>query len=1254
MSLFGKFKNLFKGSQQDSFKTPLPAIIQNNVDPRDTWQIIGELGDGAFGKVEKVVNKSEPNLFAAEKCIEVQDGEELEDFLVEIEILTACKHENIVSLFACYFFDQKLHMMLELCSGGAVDDIMIELEKPLTESQIAYIARNCCEALRFLHQNNVIHRDLKAGNILLTHTATVKLADFGVSAKLKDRNERRDTFIGTPYWMAPEVMMCETFKDQPYDVRSDIWSFGITLIEMAQMEPPNSNVSPMRVLIKVQKSEPPTLENPNAWSLYFNDFLKQCLMKDPNNRPLAEELKSHPFLKSGTDRRSVLALLAEMKAEVKQVEVMDDNQSVDESVADSEDTDERTSAVWNESDVSLISRKHRPAPPPPQPQAPKILIPQPQPVQQKPRAPSPPPDRQPMQPQLSKNGLSSGEEHTARVEKFPAPPPPKSSSRERSTNGQHVDEPRLLSPGQEAMNVLEDLNVLLDKDTNGKSDSGSIGQASPRKMPPPTVHERKSHGSHVVHSPEPTRLIKTVVDNARHSVPSPVLLTQPQVRAAYSEESMHKRSSESVNADSKSITKSESAQSVNKNFANIIRVRMDVNDNESEKRASAVNDLRNRFETTSNESGTSSPSISIPEGHVQNKIKQVIHEQQSQESGQSAEKIKSKRREADAILFQPAVSKIAESFEHIKPEGDVVFTPKVPVPVQNGVHRKESSQSSNGSAKQASSTQRSNANFEQKPSTTNVPHYEDDDYFAEDKRELAGSMPPPEPPVDYHRERSERKARSASKENQQPSPISVSSSTIEATEVKRRLSPTIEQQPEPTALAPISTNGHIRRRNPNRQTVTKKTRTYMVDGVEVTSTTLHVMGKQQNLQLKRQEMQELKRLQREEGRQLQELEAQGSHLNEQQEKKQQQEKSALQRQFELDLEALNRKQKKEIEEAERMQDEELRSASKRLKYEQEKDITAFRERLRQELKIVKQEVEMLPKTQRKEALKMRKDQAEAQNRMKEQEFGQQLMINANTTLARMQQKHKEKIASLERQFILQRHMLLRGKESAEWELEERVMSERYVLHRKLFKDRFFLLRTQMLSRQQKEMSQMQRIHQMEEDELIRALQLDRKRLPKMLRSEAKTRSMMFKESLRISLQAESQAELQDRMRRFEETEKSRINNALKEHDQKSQRKVQLLKERHLAEIQELDEAQNDNRKLLLEREHATMAEHERKYAATREQWHRELAPKKMDLEQKFQEELESQEQFYGISLGGGGSLNGTISSTSMLPAHMYP
>ena len=226
-------------------------------------------------------------------------------------------------------------MLIEFCGGGAVDTIMIELEKPLKEEQIRYLCREILEGLSFLHKNRVIHRDLKAGNVLLTTDAEVKLADFGVSAKNKHTLQKRDSFIGTPYWMAPEVVQCETFRDNPYDYKADIWSLGITLIEFAQQEPPNHEMTPMRVLLKIQKSDPPRLEVPSKWSKDFNHFLSQCLIKDPLQRPTADSLLNHPFVKNAVDKKPLQDLISEFKAEVHEEVILVEDEAVDVSKASS-------------------------------------------------------------------------------------------------------------------------------------------------------------------------------------------------------------------------------------------------------------------------------------------------------------------------------------------------------------------------------------------------------------------------------------------------------------------------------------------------------------------------------------------------------------------------------------------------------------------------------------------------------------------------------------------------------------------------------------------------------------------------------------------------------------------------------------------------------------------------------------------------------------------------------------------------------
>ncbi|XP_078121350.1 serine/threonine-protein kinase 10 [Sander vitreus] len=296
--------------------------VHRDINPNDLWEIIGELGDGAFGKVYKARNK-ETGVLAAAKVIETKCEEELEDYIVEIDILAKCDHRYIVKLLDAFYHDNKLWIMIEFCPGGAVDATMLELDRGLTEPQIKVVCRQMLEALRYLHSMKIIHRDLKAGNILLMLDGDIKLADFGVSAKNTKTLQRRDSFIGTPYWMAPEVVMCETMKDAPYDYKADVWSLGITLIELAQIEPPHHELNPMRVLLKIAKSEPPTLEQPHKWSQEFKDFLKKALDKNPETRPTVAQLTEHPFVRSVTSNRPLRELVAEAKAEV--MEEIEDN-----------------------------------------------------------------------------------------------------------------------------------------------------------------------------------------------------------------------------------------------------------------------------------------------------------------------------------------------------------------------------------------------------------------------------------------------------------------------------------------------------------------------------------------------------------------------------------------------------------------------------------------------------------------------------------------------------------------------------------------------------------------------------------------------------------------------------------------------------------------------------------------------------------------------------------------------------------------
>lgn len=184
----------------------------------------------------------------------------------------------------------------------------------LTDDQIAYIIRETVEALIYMHDNHCMHRDIKGHNILLTEDANIKLIDFGVSSHLSTDQARKNTSVGTPYWMAPEVIACEQQLDSSYDCRCDVWSIGITTIELAEGEPPLSELHPMRVLFQIPRNPPPGLKNPDLHSPQMSDFIAECLVKDLEHRPFTTELKEHPLLNDV--EKNILDIKAQLQEEI--------------------------------------------------------------------------------------------------------------------------------------------------------------------------------------------------------------------------------------------------------------------------------------------------------------------------------------------------------------------------------------------------------------------------------------------------------------------------------------------------------------------------------------------------------------------------------------------------------------------------------------------------------------------------------------------------------------------------------------------------------------------------------------------------------------------------------------------------------------------------------------------------------------------------------------------------------------------------
>eukprot|EP00002_Diphylleia_rotans_P019562 TRINITY_DN377_c0_g1_i1.p1 TRINITY_DN377_c0_g1~~TRINITY_DN377_c0_g1_i1.p1 ORF type:complete len:356 (+),score=68.35 TRINITY_DN377_c0_g1_i1:47-1114(+) len=278
-------------------------------DPTELFELIEQLGKGSYGQVFKARNKKTAMIVAV-KTILLDGDDTCEDVQKEVRILKTCDHQNIVKYYGSYLKDDILWICMEYCGGGSITDVCQISERPLTEDQISLICRETLKGLDYLHKQHKLHRDVKGGNILLTEKGEVKLADFGVAAQIANTWAKRNTFVGTPYWMAPEVIL-----ENKYDGKADVWSLGITAIEMAEGVPPLADIHPMRVLFKIPQDPPPKLKEREKWSDAFHDFLAKCLVKDPATRPTAEAMLNHAFLKCKKDK----AILAELVDECSQI-----------------------------------------------------------------------------------------------------------------------------------------------------------------------------------------------------------------------------------------------------------------------------------------------------------------------------------------------------------------------------------------------------------------------------------------------------------------------------------------------------------------------------------------------------------------------------------------------------------------------------------------------------------------------------------------------------------------------------------------------------------------------------------------------------------------------------------------------------------------------------------------------------------------------------------------------------------------------
>uniref|UniRef100_A0AAQ5X7Q8 non-specific serine/threonine protein kinase n=1 Tax=Amphiprion ocellaris TaxID=80972 RepID=A0AAQ5X7Q8_AMPOC len=923
MSFFN-FRKIFKlGAEK---KKKQYEHVRRDENPEEIWDIIGELGDGAFGKVFKI--------------------------------------------------------LIEFCAGGAVDAVMLELERPLTEPQIRVVCRQTLQALVYLHENKIIHRDLKAGNILLTLDGDVKLADFGVSAKNTKTLQRRDSFIGTPYWMAPEVVMCETSKDRPYDYKADIWSLGVTLIELAQVEPPNHEMNPMRVLLKIAKADPPTLMQPSRWSPEFSDFLKRCLDKNVDNRWTAPQLLQHSFVSTVADSRPLRELIAEAKAEV--TEEIEEHKEEEEE----EDTDAHLGHKRAPSDVSVASSEDEKIP-------------------------------------LSPSILESVPEKVEPIPPIPAPTDLPVDNHLVETS--FVEEP--------AAEVLPE----------EPSDTQEKDEEAEKK---PVEEEKVPEASADVTSPEPE--------------------TEPE-------------------APVKEMQQLEIAV-------------------EEEKEVDTAED----------------PEQSVVAVTPQEEKTPVVEEPNTPTEEKEEEE--------------------EDRYKHLK----VTLT----LPQQD----KEVLKEENGEK----ATEKDKINAEEEKT---VPDKAKDD-----------------------KERDSDSGSGSAADNS-------------SVDLNLSISSFLSKTKEP---------GSVSIQDTKRQKKTlKKTRKFIVDGVEVSVTTSKIITdndtKNEEMRfLRRQELRELRLLQKEEQRAQQQLSNKLQQQKEQIYRRFEQETTSKKRQYDQEVENLERQQKQTIERLEQEHTNRLRDEAKRIKAEQDKELSKYQNML---------------KNRKKE----------------EQEFLQKQQQDLDSALKKIIQQHKHELATIERDCLNHKQQLLRAREAAMWELEERHLQEKHQLFKQQLKDQYFMQRHQLLKRHEKEMEQMQRYNQRLIEEMKNKQTQERARLPKIQRSEAKTRMAMFKKSLRITVATITPEQEREKVKQFAAQEEKRQKNERLHQHQKHENQMRDLQLQCDANIRELQQLQNEKCHLLIEHETQKLKELDEEHSLELKEWREKLRPRKKALEEEFARKLQEQEVFFKMS-----------------------
>ncbi|XP_067858056.1 STE20-like serine/threonine-protein kinase isoform X2 [Heptranchias perlo] len=1155
MSFFN-FRKIFKiGGEK---KKKQFEHVKKDVNPEEIWQIIGELGDGAFGKVYKAQNK-QTGILAAAKVIDTKSEEELEDYIVEIDILASCDHYHIVKLLDAFYYENKLWILIEFCAGGAVDAVMLELERALTEPQIRVICKQTLEALSYLHDNKVIHRDLKAGNILLTMDGDVKLADFGVSAKNSRTVQRRDSFIGTPYWMAPEVVMCETSKDRPYDYKADIWSLGVTLIEMAQMEPPHHELNPMRVLLKIAKADPPTLAQPSRWSPEFSDFLKKAVEKNVEVRWTCQQLLQHPFVVNVNSNKPVRELIAEAKAEV--------TEEIEESKEDEEEEDSENAAALPghkraPSDISTASSEDEKLS-----QSPSIL----ESVSEKMETETAEENADKVSDKLSDEGIGT-------------------SDGEKPESDRLMENNASDTSNEEAQGGSEDLYTEADKLSTPEEEPKAEESSAETPRSQGSTEVLLKEGEEQEEVTEPEKEIKKEPELEKENESG----EEKKVALAEPNEAEPGTENEAANiklTEASSVTEPEKGEQGDEEAVKEASV---ITEEVSEKPKESVIEAAQETNAEERQQELVQPTINTPT---------LPNEETKQEELADDLKVTSTTEPVEGEGV-PEVEIVTESCVKAEgtseTEGEAKAQPESSAPpagVTVSAELNETKGDVSYSVKEAESASQGDTKLVMIPEIS---------VTSEEVKENV------EPAA---------QSKSTGKEKERDAD-SGSGSMADNSSIDLNLSIS-------SFLSRNKDTGSISLQEMRQQKKTlKKTRKFMVDGVEVKVTTSKIVtdndkNNEEMRYLRRQELRELRLLQKEEQRTQQQLSNKLQQQREQTFRRFEQEMTSKKRQYDQEIENLERQQKQTIERLEQDHTTRLRDEAKRIKADQEKELSKFQSMLKNRKKEGVAQV-MIQSFQLSSCTLFN---AQLQD---EQEFLQKQQQELDGALKKIIHQHKLELANIERECLNNKQQLMRAREAAIWELEERHLQEKHQLLKQQLKDQYFMQRHQLLKRHEKEMEQMQRYNQRLIEDLKNRQAQERARLPKIQRSEAKTRMAMFKKSLRIGSSSSPEQD-REKIKQFASQEEKRQKNERLQQHQKHENQMRDLQLQCDANIRELQQLQNEKCHLLIEHETHKLKEVDEEHCQELKEWREKLRPRKKALEEEFARKLQEQEVFFRMS-----------------------